>query len=474
MSRRRKKLPAEPQRARIESLTHDGRGVAHIEGKVVFVTGALPGEEVMFRYTGLHGSFDEGRVQEVLQASPQRIEPHCAHFGTCGGCSLQHLSPEDQIAAKQERLLDNLSRMGKVAPGEVLAPLTAEAWGYRRKARLSVRYMPREQVVRVGFRERDSRFLADLDRCEVLHPAVGNRIRALADLLGGLSIRDKVAQIEVAVGDDNVAPARISPHPTAADADSRDAHASRDGEKCGLVFRNLAELDEADREALCAFGREHGIIIFLQPGGPKTVTRLWPQQAEAEAVQLSYHLPEYGVELCFEPTDFTQVNMALNRRMIDRALALLDPQPNERILDLFCGLGNFSLPLARRAGAVVGVEGEAELVERARENARRNAIDNVEFHAADLTGNLADEPWYGGGFDKLLLDPPRSGAAVVVANLPKPLPRRIVYVSCDPATLARDAGTLVNDLGYRLVSAGVMDMFPHTAHVESIALFVRD
>jgi len=446
MSRRRKKLPAQPQRALIESLTHDGRGVTHIEGKVVFVTGALPGEEVMFRYTGLHGSFDEGEVVEVVQASKQRIEPRCAHFGTCGGCSLQHLSPSDQIAAKQERLLDNLSRIGKVTPGEVLLPLTAEAWGYRRKARLGVRFMQREQEVRVGFRERDSRFLANLDRCEVLHPAVGNRIRALADLVNSLSIREQVPQIEVAIGDDNVA----------------------------LVFRNLAPPSEADRDTLRAFGREHQIIIFLQSGGPNSVTRLWPEQTDPEAVKLSYKLAKYDVELFFEPTDFTQVNMDLNRQMIDRAIDLLDPQPNERILDLFCGLGNFSLPLARRAGSVVGVEGEAGLVERARDNARRNGMTNVEFHAADLTGNLAAEPWYGAGFDKLLLDPPRSGAAVVVANLPKPRPRRIVYVSCDPATLARDAGALVHDLGYRLVSAGVMDMFPHTAHVESIALLVRD
>jgi 23S rRNA (uracil1939-C5)-methyltransferase len=446
MARRRKKLPAEPQQAAIESLTHDGRGVTHVAGKVVFVAGALPGEEVMFRYTGRHGSYDEGDVLEVLQASPQRITPRCAHFGICGGCSLQHLSPADQIAAKQARLLDNLSRMGQVAPDEVLPPLTAEAWGYRRKARLGVRYMPREQVVRVGFRERNSRFLADLKRCDVLHPAVGERIGALAELVNRLSIRDQIPQIEVAVGDDNVA----------------------------LVFRHLAELSGADKDALCAFGREHEMVIFLQPGGPRTVQRLWPPQAEPEAVKLSYRLPAYDVELCFEPTDFTQVNQPLNRLMIDRALALLDPQPEERILDLFCGLGNFSLPLARRAGHVVGVEGEAGLVERARENARRNGQDNVEFHVADLTADLAAEPWYGAGFDKLLLDPPRSGAAVVVENLPAPLPRRIVYVSCDPATLARDAGTLVKGLGYRLVSAGVMDMFPHTAHVESIALFVRD
>ncbi len=440
MSKRRKKLP-EPRIAHIDDMAHDGRGIAHVEGKTVFIHRALPGEEVRFRYCRTRGKFDEGDVLEVIKPSPQRVEPRCAHFGICGGCSLQHLAPEAQIAAKQQRLLDNLRNIGRVEPDTVLPPLTAGSWGYRRKARLGVKYMRRDRVVRVGFRERSSSFLANLRRCEVLHPRIGEHVDELSALVGRLSIKDQIPQIEVAVGDSDAA----------------------------LVFRHLADLSEDDLTLLRDYGRERGLLIFLQSGGPKTISRLWPEGEEGTV--LSYRLADYDVEMQFRPTDFTQVNAELNRKMIDRAIELLDPQPGERILDLFCGLGNFSLPLARQAGRVVGVEGEAALVARARDNAARNGIDNVEFHAADLNGDLAAEPWYGGGFDKLLLDPPRSGAPVVVANLPRPLARRIVYVSCDPATLARDAGILVHEQGYRLVSAGVMDMFPHTGHVESIALF---
>lgn len=441
--RRRKKLPTEPVRASIEGLSHDGRGISHIDGKVTFISRALPGEEVMFRYTSKRGKFDEGDVVEVLSASPQRIEPRCPHFGVCGGCSLQHLSPADQIAAKQERLLENLEHLGKVTPGQVLEPLTAEPWGYRRKARLGVKYMRREQVVRVGFREKHSAFLTDAKQCDVLHETIGSRLTQFGDLVNQLSVRDKIPQIEVAVGDEYTA----------------------------LVFRHLQPLSEEDETRLCAFGEKHRLGIFVQPKGPKTIRRLWPA-AESE-FRLHYALPAYDVELEFQPTDFTQVNAELNRAMIDRAVDMLDLQAEDRVLDLFCGLGNFSLPLARRAAAVVGVEGEEGLVQRARENAQRNGLTNVEFHAVDLNGDLDTESWYGAGFNKLLLDPPRSGASVVVEKLPQPLPQRIVYVSCDPATLARDAGVLVNQHGYTLVSAGVMDMFPHTAHVESIALFER-
>ncbi len=441
--RRRKKLPTELVRATIESLSHDGRGIAHIDGKVTFIARALPGEEVMFRYTSKRGKFDEGDAIEVLQASPQRIEPRCPHFGVCGGCSLQHLSPADQIAAKQERLLENLQHLGKVTPGEVLPPLTATPWGYRRKARLGVKYMRREQVVRVGFREKHSAFLTDAKQCDVLHEVIASRLTAFGELVNRLSVRDKIPQIEVAVGD---------------------AHTA-------LVFRHLEPLSEEDEQQLCAFGESHQLGIFVQPKGPKTVRRLWPETDSD--FRLHYELPEYNVDIQFQPTDFTQVNAELNRAMIDQTMALLDIQKEDRVLDLFCGLGNFSLPLARKAGAVVGVEGEASLVERARENAQNNGISNVAFYAADLNGDLAAEPWYGEGFNKLLLDPPRSGAPVVVEKLPQPLPQRIVYVSCDPATLARDAGILVKQHGYTLVSAGVMDMFPHTAHVESIALFEK-
>lgn len=455
MSRRRKKLP-EPRIAVIESLSHDGRGICHVNGKVVFVHRALPGEEVKFRYCRTRGKYDEGDVLEVLKPSPLRIEPRCQHFGICGGCSQQHLAPESQIRFKQERLLENLEKIGKVKPDNILPPLTANSWGYRRKARLGVTYMRREQVVRVGFRERSSSFLANLQRCEVLHPRIGDHISDLSELVGQLSIKDRIPQIEVAIGDDNAA----------------------------LVFRHLEALSDQDLLMLREYGRQNDVMIFLQSGGPKTIKPLWlderwqekewPAEGSSdEDTRLCYRLPDYNVELHFQPTDFTQVNAKLNEKMIARALELLAPQGNDRVLDLFCGLGNFSLPLARSAGSVVGVEGEPELVERARDNARRNNISNVEFYTADLNSDLTLEPWYGKGFNKLLLDPPRSGAPVVVANLPRPLPTRIVYVSCDPATLARDAGTLVNEHGYRLISAGVMDMFPHTAHVESIALFEK-
>jgi len=452
MSRRRKKLP-EPRTAVIESLSHDGRGICHVDGKVVFVHRALPGEEVKFRYCRTRGKFDEADVLEVIKASPLRIEPRCQHYGICGGCSQQHLNTESQIAAKQERLLENLDKIGKVKPESVLPPLTAETWGYRRKARLGVKYMRRDKVVRVGFRERSSSFLANLNRCEVLHPRIGESISDLSQLIFNLSIKDKIPQIEVAVGDDNAA----------------------------LVFRHLEDLSEQDLVLLSEYGEKTGVQIFLQSGGPKTVVRLWPDSGmkgdsgnePGNNTTLSYRLPDYNVEMRFQPTDFTQVNASLNQKMINHAIELLDPQREDRVLDLFCGLGNFSLPLARKAGAVVGVEGEPGLVKRARDNATQNNITNVEFYTANLNGDLTLEPWYGAGFNKLLLDPPRSGASVVVANLPKPLPQRIVYVSCDPATLARDAGTLVNEQGYHLVKTGVMDMFPHTAHVESIALFER-
>jgi len=445
MSRRRKKLP-EPRIATIESLSHDGRGICHVDGKVVFVHRALPGEEVRFRYCRTRGKFDEGDVLEILKASPLRIEPRCQHFGICGGCSQQHLDTDTQITFKQDRLLENLKKIGNVTPETILPPLTSEAWGYRRKARLGVNYMRRDQVVRVGFRERSSSFLADLKRCEVLHPRIGDLIEELSELIGSLSIKDKIPQVEVAVGDDNAA----------------------------LVFRHLEALTNVDLSLLSSFGKKNDLWVYLQSGGPKTVKRLWPEaDSTGSETGLSYRLPDYEVELHFLPTDFTQVNAGLNRKMINRALELLEPQTDDRILDLFCGLGNFSLPLARKARAVVGVEGEEGLVERARGNARYNNMLNVEFHTTDLNGDLSTEPWYGTGFNKLLLDPPRSGAPVVVANLPEPFPERIVYVSCDPATLARDAGILVNEQGYRLVCAGVMDMFPHTAHVESIALFEK-
>jgi 23S rRNA (uracil1939-C5)-methyltransferase len=385
-------------------------------------------------------SFDEAKVEEWLTRSPERVEPRCIHFDTCSGCSLQHLPPAAQIAAKQRVLAENFERIGKVVPQRWLEPLADEAWGYRRKGRLSVKWVAKKDKVLVGFREDNPRFVADLSVCHTLLPEVGQRLADLGTLVGSLAAKRDIAQIEIAAGDDTVA----------------------------LTFRHLQPLPEADRATLAAFGKAQGLAILLQAGGPDSVTPLWPEQ-----VPLSFRLPEHDVDIAFRPLDFIQVNAGMNRRMVSRALELLDPQPADSVLDLFCGLGNFTLPLARRAGHVAGVEGEAALVARSRENAARNRIANAEFFSADLAADQRDAPWATRPYDKLLLDPPRSGAAKVLEYLPHRHTQRVVYVSCHPASLARDAGVLVERHGFQLAAAGVMDMFPHTAHVESIALFMR-
>jgi 23S rRNA (uracil1939-C5)-methyltransferase len=437
---RRVKHPVEIELDVID-LSHDGRGVARHEGKAVFVAGALPGEKVRAQVRVSRKQFDEGSTLEVLTASPDRVTPRCAHFGVCGGCVLQHLAPHAQVAAKQHTLAENFERIGQVRPKRWLEPLTGEPWNYRRKARLGVKFVPKKGRVLVGFREAaDPRFIADVSRCEVLVEGVGSRISAIAELVDALDARAQIPQIEVAAGDDRTA----------------------------LVFRNLAPLSQDDRARLLEFGEREGFAIFLQPGGNDTVTPL-----DGGDPELHFALPAHGVDYAFRPLDFIQVNGAMNQRMVEHALALLDPAPHQRVLDLFCGLGNFTLPLARRCARVVGVEGDAGLVRRAHENARRNGIANVEFHAADLVSDLRNEPWVREGFDALLLDPPRTGADATIPQLPLDQVGRIVYVSCHPGSLARDAGILVREHGYRLAAAGVMDMFPHTAHVESIALFEK-
>ncbi len=441
MSRRnRKPVPAEAVRARIDSLTHDGRGVAHLDGKAVFVEGALPGEEVMFIYVKQHKRYDEAVMTEVIDPSPERVTPRCAHSSLCGGCSLQHLRAESQIQMKERVLLDGLRHLGDVTPEEVMPPLTGPHWGYRRRARLGAKYVEKKQAMFVGFREKRSAYLADLSQCEVLHPKVGHQLLALRELLRGLDAYQRIPQVEVAAGD----------------------------EKIGLVFRHLDPLSEHDLAALRAFGETHGFYIYLQAAGPDSVAPLWPSDP-----RLTYRLSEFDVELEFLPTDFTQVNGDINAAMARRALELLDLRGDERVLDLFCGIGNFTLPIARRAAAVVGVEGDAQLVARARGNANRNGIVNAEFHAADLSDETSMWPWAVPGFDKILLDPPRTGALEVVRRVAGLGARRIVYVSCNPATFARDAAELVRQHGYRLRKAGVMDMFPHTTHVECIALFEK-
>jgi len=427
--------------ADITDFTHDGRGVARVAGKAVFVAGALASERVRLKFTSKRRHYDEAVVEEVLQASPDRVVPKCAHFGVCGGCALQHQDPAAQIAAKQRVLIENLERIGKVQPAEIFAPLTDSPWAYRRKGRLSVKFVEKKNRVLVGFRETNGRFVADIQQCHVLDPSIGSRIAAIAELVESLDAKRDIPQIEIAVGDNLAA----------------------------LVFRHLQPLSEKDRAALTAFGETNGLAIFQQPGGIDSVAALTPVDAK-----LTFRLADGALDIEFRPLDFIQVNAGMNRRMIERTLDLLDPQKTDRVLDLFCGLGNFTLPLALRAKEVVGVEGEAGLVQRAEQNARRNGVENAHFFAADLAADQRNAPWAKGDYEKLLLDPPRSGADAVLEYLPKKSTRRVVYVSCHPASLARDAGILVDKHGFTLKGTGVMDMFPHTAHVESIAVFDRD
>lgn len=428
--------------ATIESLTLEGQGVAHVDGKTVFIDGALPGERVTFRYTSHKAKHDEGKVETVLQASPERVTPKCQHFGVCGACSWQHIAVEAQIHHKQQAMLDQLQRIGKVQPRTVFAPLTAEAWGYRRKARLGVRWVRKKGKALVGFREKEGSFLAELDRCEILHPSVGEHLTDLQALVGSLDARETIPQIEVAVGDNATA----------------------------LVVRHMQDLSNADTEKLLVFAREFGYQLYLQPKGPETVHCLYPENPK-----LYYTHPPFNTRVDFTPLDFFQVNQAINRQMVARAVELLDPQPEDTVLDLFCGLGNFTLPLARYAKQVIGVEGDSAMVQRARAAAQANGIHNTDYYACNLMGeDLGHEPWLTKQrYDKILLDPPRAGAKEIIPHIGKLKAARIVYVSCDPATLARDAGMLVHEHGYTLVGAGVMDMFPHTAHVESIAVFER-
>jgi len=437
MARRRR----EPETAQIQSVTHDGKGIASLDGKKAFVAGALVGETVQFIRRKSRRSYDECELLEVIEASPDRIEPRCEAFGRCGGCSLQHVSAEHQRAIKEQTLRDNLERIGRVEPERWLPAMTGPEWNYRRRARLAVKHVPAKGRTLVGFRERHAPFITDMHRCEVLAKPVDGLIDALSELIGRLSIRARLPQIEVAVADNQVA----------------------------LVFRVLDPPTEADTAELIAFGESHDIRIYLQPKGLDSVTLLHP----AEADSLHYTLQAFDITIAFEPVDFVQVNGDINERMVSFAVEQLQSGPDDRVLDLFCGIGNFSLPLARQAGTVLGVEGEASLVARAGENARRNGLSNVEFRVADLGKVDGSEAWVKSGWDRLLLDPARSGAAEVVSRMHLFGPQRIVYVSCHPGTLARDAGTLVHEQGYRLEAAGIIDMFPHTAHVESVGIFSK-
>ena len=438
MARRRR----EPETATIESVTHDGRGIPAVDGKKAFVAGALVGETVQFIRRKSRRNFDEAELLEVIEASPDRVAARCEAFGRCGGCSLQHITADRQRDIKAQTLRDNLQRIGRVEPQEWLTPMTGPEWHYRRRARLAVKHVPAKGRTLVGFRERHAPFITDMHRCEVLAHPVDDMIDALSDLIAQLSIRARLPQIEVAVADNATA----------------------------LVFRVLDPPTDADRLALRAFGEAHQLRVYLQPAGLDSVALLFPDSADEP---LQYSLPEFDISIAFEPIDFVQVNSDINQRMVHFAIEQMRAGPDDRVLDLFCGIGNFSLPIARTAGSVLGVEGEASLVERARQNASRNNLENVEFRAVDLNKIDGSEGWLKSGWDRLLLDPARSGAAEVVTRMHLFGPQRIVYVSCHPGTLARDAGTLVHEQGYQLAAAGIIDMFPHTAHVESIAVFTK-
>jgi len=445
MGRRRKQLSDIPFELDVESLDGKGLGRAQYEGKSLRVYDALPGEKVLVRY--LFGRSQRGKVQtlEVLQASPERVEPACPHFGLCGGCKLQHMSIEAQVARKQATLLEHLQTTGQVTPEEIYAPLTGHPWSYRRKARLSVRDVAAKGRVLVGFRERDGRFVADMSGCHVLLPQIADALPKITEMIESLDARSTIPQIEVACGDDEAA----------------------------LVFRHMQDLSDGDLLRLKEFGTQTGLGIYLQSGGPDTVTLHAPDN-----FQLQYSIKDLNLTYQFEPMDFAQVNGPLNEVMVARALELLQIGPNEHVLDLFCGLGNFTLAIAQQAAQVTGVEGSQEMVKRGTDNARLNDLGNVSFHAVDLYKAREEKDtsalWPDANYDSIMLDPPRSGALELLASIAASTARRVVYVSCNPETLARDAGILVNQYDFKLKGAGMMDMFPHTTHSEAIALLERD
>ncbi|MDP3677468.1 MAG: 23S rRNA (uracil(1939)-C(5))-methyltransferase RlmD [Methylotenera sp.] len=458
-SRNRNQTPVIPEikYATIESLDQEGRGVTHVEGKTIFIDGALPNEKVTFQSIRIKPSYEVANVVEVLKQSNQRVTPKCPHFGLCGGCKLQHLDFAAQVAAKQRLLENDLWHIGKVNAENMLPPLYGPTWGYRHKARLSVKYVEKKQRVLVGFNEKSTRYVADMDSCEVLVPEVSALIAPLQALIVQLGIRDKLPQIELAVGEAN-SNSECEP----VEGNSKPVIV--------LILRIMDALSANDEALLKAFADDHAVQIWTQTKGPDTIKPFYP----LDGAQLQYSLPEFGLTYPFKPNEFTQVNPQINQVMIRRAMQLLAPQAHENIADFFCGIGNFTLPIARSGAQVLGLEGLANLVDRANESAQLNDISHVKFGVADLFKMTPEALTNLGAFDKWLVDPPRDGAFELIKSLDASnSPQRIVYVSCNPATLARDAGVLVNEKGYTLSAAGVINMFPHTAHVESIALFER-
>ncbi len=427
--------------AKVTSLSHDGRGIAHINKKTTFIFGALPGEEVEFRYTKMHSQYDEGSILEVLQAADSRVKPRCEFFGICGGCSLQHVNPRVQLEHKETVLMERLEHIANAKPLEMMPVLHDEIWGYRHRARLSVHYRSHKNKVVVGFREQNSHLVADISHCDVLAPVIGDKISALSSMLSSLSVKAQIPQIEIAV----------TPKITA------------------LVIRHLAPLKEEDFFLIEKFADENQFYLYLQPKGNQSIYLHYPKK---EGVSLEYEIPNHRVRIQFQPLQFTQINPNINLKMIDLAIQLLEPTQKDHILDLFCGIGNFTLPLARYCESVVGIEGDHHSVLQAKKNTGLNDIKNAEFFTANLFDKCEDAPWAGRRYDKLLLDPPRAGAKEIIPLIKHFQPSRIVYVSCHSATLARDIKTLL-ELGYTLEKAGMMDMFPHTQHAEAIALLTK-
>src|SRR5450830_526224 len=475
-SRNRNQVPVIPEikHASIESLDQEGRGVTHLDGKTIFIDGALPNEKVTFQSHRIKPSYEVANVVEVLKQSNQRVTPKCKHFGLCGGCKLQHLDFSAQVAAKQRLLENDLWHIGKVKPDNMLPPIYGPIWGYRHKARLSVKYVDKKQRVLVGFNEKATRYVADMNSCEVLVPEVSALIEPLQGMIVQLSIRDKLPQIELAVGEAHLNQRHEARSNKESEADPNKRPEAIEGKLViVLIFRIMAELTIDDEALLKTFADEHAVQVWTQTKGPDTIKPFYPLGSLVKALpELKYSLPEFDLTYPFKPNEFTQVNPQINQVMIRRAMQLLSPQANEKIADFFCGIGNFTLPIARSSARVLGLEGLANLVDRANESATLNQINNTQFGVADLFKMTPESLTNLGRFDKWLVDPPRDGAFELIKSLDDSnSPQRIVYVSCNPATLARDAGVLVHEKGYILKAAGVINMFPHTSHVESIALF---
>lgn len=439
--RRRQRIDQTEYTATIETLSHDGRGIARIDGKATFLFNGLPGETVQFRYTKKRGQYDEGTVTAVLTPAPDRQTPACAHFGVCGGCSLQHIDNAKQLSLKTAAVMELLTQQG-VSPQHTLPPLKSPSWGYRRKARLGAKYILKKDTPVVGFRERGASLIANINHCKILDPRVGEKIETLKDWLASLDARTTIPQIEMAATEETVA----------------------------LIIRHLAPLSETDLEKIRALGHAEQFHIYLQPAGIDSITRFYP---DTESTLLQYRLPAYALTLQFHPSQFTQINETINQAMIQQALQLMDIQADDQVLDLFCGIGNFSLPIAQTAKTVTGVEGDATAVQRAIENAKLNKLNNTHFYTANLFEDCTHQPFMQRTYSKVLLDPPRSGAEAILASAGSWQAKSIIYVSCSPATFARDAAILEKQ-GYRLESLGMMDMFPHTKHIELMGRFIHD